>query len=57
MLRHGPERHVELGSDVAGRSLAIPDQPEDLAPAWLADDLQCVHDRILATVEIVRLSR
>ena len=53
MLRHGPERHIELGSDVAGRPLAIPDQSEDLAPARLADDLQCVHVSILAMVEIV----
>lgn len=53
VLRHGSERHVELGGDVAGRALAMPYQSEDLAPARLADDLQCVHDGILAMVEIV----
>jgi hypothetical protein len=52
VLRHGSERDGEVGRDVAGRTFAVPHQPQDLPPTRVPDHLERIHVAILASLEM-----
>ena len=53
MLRYCSKCDVIMGSDIAGCSLLIPDELEDLLSAWFSEDGEGIdHDVILVYTKI-----